>query len=90
MYVCECGCVCVSSALWQGLAKSVCACSLQCSPQLSLHFCVCVCYSAAGGVTEGGKMAVCGYSNAQTESPACASHVSDLKLSLYKRSKPRM
>lgn len=45
MCVCECVCVCVylSSALWQGLAESVCARSLQCEPQLSLQFCLCFC-----------------------------------------------
>lgn len=48
------GGVSLSSALWQGLAKSVCACSLQCSPQLNIS--VCVQYSVVGGVTEGGMI----------------------------------
>ena len=42
MVVCMHVCVCLSSALRQGLARLVCARSLQCERQLSLHFCVCV------------------------------------------------
>lgn len=45
--VCMSACVWLSSALWQDVANSVYARSLQCEPQLSLHFWVC--YSAMHG-----------------------------------------
>lgn len=47
--------MCLSSALWQGLAKSVCVHAASSVRHSLAYMSVCVRYSAAGGVTDRGR-----------------------------------